>query len=191
MRKCVEIAQSVLHIKVRHTMRIDRIAQRNIRVNLHPFLGVEAHLFVGGPAFAQVVRPLHRLHKGWELDDLATQRTVEDPSCPYRNLRWTSLGTAQHNLHANISGADASNGGNIVEEDHSSDQQTNHSRANLNELHRESPCIMIPASAGIQYFTKDRHYILQIFLNATKPPAAVASNRHTPPRTARSLGKLS
>src|SRR5258708_2285664 len=137
------------------------------------------------------MRPLHRLHESWELNNLTPQRTVKHPACAYRNLRWASLGPAQHNLHANISGADASDGSNVVEEDHSSDQQADYSRTNLDELHRESPCIIIPASAGIQYFTKERHYILQIFLNATKPPAAVASNRHTPPRTARSLGKLS
>src|SRR5260370_32553044 len=105
MRKYVEVAQPVLHVKVRYTMRIDRIAQRNIRVDFHPFLGVEAHLLIRGPAFAQIMGPLHRLHKRWELDDLTPQRTVEDPSGPYRNLRWTSLRTAQHNLHANISGA--------------------------------------------------------------------------------------
>ena len=34
---------------------------------------------------------------------------------------------------------------------------------------------IIPASAGIDYFTKERHYTLQIFLNATKPPAAVVT----------------
>src|SRR6202022_4632766 len=101
------------------------------------------------------MRPLHRLHKRRELDNLTPQRTVEDPSGPYRNLRWTSLRTTQHNLHTNISGADASDGGNIVEEDDGSDQQANHSRTNLNELHRESPCIIVPASAGIQYFTKE------------------------------------
>src|SRR6266852_901322 len=91
----------------------------------------------------------------------------------------------------NYIASDASDGGNVVEEDHRSDQQADYSRANLDELHREITYIMIPASAGIHYFTKERHYILQIFLNATKPPAAVTSNRHTPPRTARSLGKLS
>src|SRR5260370_42404830 len=106
------------------------------------------------------MRPLHRLHESWELNNLTPQRTVEDPSGTYRNLRGSSLRTAQHNLHANISGANASDRGNIVEENHRSDQQANRSRTDLDELHRESPCIIIPASAGIQYFTKERHYIL-------------------------------
>src|SRR5437879_4591283 len=139
MRKSVKVAQPVLHIKVRHAMRIDCIAQRNIRVDLHAFFGVETHLLVRGPALVQVMRPFHRLHKRWKLDDLAPQRTVEDPSGSYRNLRWTSLRTAQHNLHPDIPGADASDGSNIVEEDRGSDQQADYNRADLDELHWESP----------------------------------------------------
>src|SRR5579862_2948218 len=171
-------------------MRVDRIAQRDVGVDLHAFLRVEAHLLVVGAALAKIVGPLDGLHERRELDDLTPQRTVEDPAGPDRNLGWTALRAAQHNLDADVSGADASDRRDVVEEDHSSDNQADSGRAKFEEL-RRSAKIIVPAIAGAHYFTKERHYILQIFLNATKPPAAVASNRHTPPRTARSLGKLS
>src|SRR5271154_997436 len=157
MRKYIKVTQPILHIKIRHTVRIDRIAQRNIGVDLHPFLGVEAHLLVCRTPFVQVVRPLHRLHKRWELNNLTPQRAVEDPSSPYWNLRRPTLRAAQHNLHANISRADSCNGGDVVEEDNRSNQQADDNSTNLDELQWESPGIIIPAIAGIQYFTKERH----------------------------------
>src|ERR1700733_12182386 len=98
------------------------------------------------------MRPLHRLHKCRKLDNLAPQRAVEHPASPKRNLRWASLGTAQHNLDSNIACTDSCDGCDVVEKDQSKNEQADQGRAKFDELHGKRACItMVPAVAGTHY----------------------------------------
>ena len=194
MRKLIKLRHPVLHIKVRHTLRLNRIAQAHVRIDLHALLGVEAHLFVRRSSLVQVARPLHRLHKRRKLHYLRADGRVKHPSRPDRNLRSAALRSAQHHLHTDMSRADPRHRHDVVEEQRSHDQ---HQQEPCSQL---QPSLQHPRSFTIKpttttvtcrhHIAKERHRVLLLQRSQTmaRYPTAVMASRVAPLYRATSLG---
>jgi hypothetical protein len=91
MREDFKVANTILHVKIRHVLGVDRIGERNVAEDFHALLAVESHLLVQWVALARIPRPFHRLDESREFDDLRGDGTVEYPSRADRSFRRAAL----------------------------------------------------------------------------------------------------
>src|SRR5271163_2253372 len=192
MGECLQIAHPVFQIKVGHLLRIDRVGDRHVGIHLHALLGVEAHLLIDRVTLVQIAGPFHSLHVGGELDDLAAQRAVEDPSGADWDLRRPALTAGEQYLDAGVARADAGKRRDVIEENKEHNQHPNADRTDLEKLFHRQLAIGtgVRPSRGL-YLTKQRHDDLHKRTISKGRRTTSRISTAVPSYTARSLGRFS
>src|SRR5262249_55828524 len=79
----------------------------DVGADLLALFAVEHKFFIDRMAFADVRGPLHGLNERWILNNLATQRRIEHPTCPDGNFARAALAASEIDFDANVSRANS------------------------------------------------------------------------------------